>query len=1486
MNSRLLCATAVLTALMAGCALADSDTADSKLFTIDNRDKDEPTASNTRSPQGRHFIPGMPGTLTFQTDVQWNGEPGSVYFTINGTSHQAGITDLGGGNARAEVTVAAPASVAACNEITVEVTNAEGMTAVVTGGLYFHPVPAVVPKWYGDNIPWVVSHDKLKHSVQTSYDFWDLSDRSGVLNTKATVSNEWGVSFDKMAGTFTGSMAGSGSFTASLEFQGVENFGTGRVGSEGSLGVQFPGCGDPRVTPGWDYSLGGSVGLGFPVVRLVQLIPPLTAPIEGVLKVPVLSNILTALRIRAFLAGGGAVAGEYSGMTINPSCFLGATGLTGSLTLGLEGQTAIKAGPAEVGVTVEGVGTPELLLCPELQFQGVVIKLYAGVYASLYEFQVEEKVGSELRLWGPSGHTMNATPDKVLQSSPAATWQPIGDTLLKYGEMNRLPAATAVTTLSADPPTQSGGSTEEVVVENVTRLSGPCILADSDGSRMLFPLHDANKPWYAATDVAYLHSAGGSWSLERVTNDQAAEFTPHASVPDAGSALAAWSRVSGDASQVTSPEQVAPMLDIVVSKLDAASGQWSTPTQITSNSVVDRDPLSIVFGPDEGVLWIQNEADAAPGNATHGDRLMFSGWNGSTWSAPVVLWSGSKGLINLACVEDDSGQAHAVFSVDEDGDLQTRTDRELYQVSTSGGVWGSPVRLTNDEVEDSLPALVAPGGEPVIIWSVGGVLNYTPLASWNPKDVYGEYTISNEAATLDGVTMPGGAAIAYSVQLPTGIDIVVAFYDAALDSWSLPRQLTNDTDVETALSLGCDGDGLVIGYLKNRTVRGPVDVVIDGKIERLENIAQPSRTDLCVLRHTLGNDLAAGAIAVDPVNPAPGAATTLTATVENRGDEPQSNIDVAFYDGDPLSGGVQIGTTQSIAGPLGAGKSQSVTVPWDVPADGKSHRVYVVVDAGQSVEDRNRSNNTSSILCVLPDLVVETGWSDTITSEAVAITAKVANQGVLDAGEFELAWHIGTPDGPEIGRSPVEGLAGGGSAEVTYVWTLGQVATQEFVQVCAVADCRNTVTEADEANNTGIQTVRAPYFEEPSNLRIGAAKQAGHGAAVYLGAKVVTATFPGFLYIEESDRSAGIRVSAGGSYNVGDVVSVTGRLDASGDELAVVADSVTAAGTAVAPGPVSMLSLRLGGAAHGAQAGVQNGTGLNNIGLLVRTWGRVTQTGEGYLYVDDLCGLADSTLTGSAPNTGVRVVCDSSGYAAGEYLLVTGISSCFRNDSGQLQRRILARTAADVQSDARLPLNMPRVSGVKSAPQGSAVSVAGKKVASAFGGFFYVEELDRSSGIKVVSDASVNPGDLAWITGETGTFNGEHQIWAYSVTSQPDPFLIRPLGVVTPSLGGSAFGRQPGVAGGVGLTNVGLLVRVWGRVTQVGSGYLYIDDGAGLMDGSATFGALNQGVRVICDPAGYSPGDFLMVTGASSCYPAGFGYGRQVYAIEIQSVAN
>lgn len=165
-------------------------------------------------------------------------------------------------------------------------------------------------------------------------------------------------------------------------------------------------------------------------------------------------------------------------------------------------------------------------------------------------------------------------------------------------------------------------------------------------------------------------------------------------------------------------------------------------------------------------------------------------------------------------------------------------------------------------------------------------------------------------------------------------------------------------------------------------------------------------------------------------------------------------------------------------------------------------------------------------------------------------------------------------------------------------------------------------------------------------------------------------------------------------------------------------------------------------------------------------------------------------------------------------------------------------------------------------------------VASSAGGEIgnriYVQDQARSSGIQLYLPGevpAVTRGMLLDIQGQMTTIDEERAVL--------DPFLVemavvgepKALFTRTDNLGGGDLLRsiepksvaQRGVENGVGLNNIGLLMRSSGIVTSIGGAHFHMDDGSG------------QTVKVSI-PDGADPpaeGSYVGVTGISSCDPDG-----------------
>ncbi len=136
-----------------------------------------------------------------------------------------------------------------------------------------------------------------------------------------------------------------------------------------------------------------------------------------------------------------------------------------------------------------------------------------------------------------------------------------------------------------------------------------------------------------------------------------------------------------------------------------------------------------------------------------------------------------------------------------------------------------------------------------------------------------------------------------------------------------------------------------------------------------------------------------------------------------------------------------------------------------------------------------------------------------------------------------------------------------------------------------------------------------------TSASINVAKNDALGSDVSLTGSI-TAVFADYIYIESDNRVSGIRVdtdtSASGLTNtdVGEIVTVDGTVqqDSAAQEIYIQAASITPTGQTYTIQPLGLTNKSAGGGSAvgsggNGQVGVAGGTGLNNIGLLVRTTG-------------------------------------------------------------------------------------------------------------------------------------------------------------------------------------------------------------------------------------------------------------------------------------------
>lgn len=207
-----------------------------------------------------------------------------------------------------------------------------------------------------------------------------------------------------------------------------------------------------------------------------------------------------------------------------------------------------------------------------------------------------------------------------------------------------------------------------------------------------------------------------------------------------------------------------------------------------------------------------------------------------------------------------------------------------------------------------------------------------------------------------------------------------------------------------------------------------------------------------------------------------------------------------------------------------------------------------------------------------------------------------------------------------------------------------------------------------------------------TSFDIGDIRNNANGADVTIPCGIVTAgidQFYGNFYVEALSGTSGIRIYAPtAKAYVGDLLRITGKILTQSGERYVTTPVITPLGKGTALKPVYLTGKDIGGCAPNPYTlGVYQSTGLYNVGLLIKTFGKVTTVNSTYryFYIDDGSGRND--LTG---NAGIRVSTSSlaSGNvinmpAAGTYVTVTGILTTLTSQSKTIPS-IRPRTQSDI----------------------------------------------------------------------------------------------------------------------------------------------------------------------------------------------------------------
>jgi len=702
-------------------------------------------------------------------------------------------------------------------------------------------------------------------------------------------------------------------------------------------------------------------------------------------------------------------------------------------------------------------------LLPALEWQGAYIILVGGVQATFgpltfgpaelrYEWPEQESQG--MMTATVSMNTLLRHPEWCLLSRDYLKYRvpeslqlrPLGAALEGQGQTVEQPIETAVFPYS---------------VPNITR-SGPAILA-------VWIADDTGRSLINRTELSFARYDANSWSASvAVADDGTADLNPQLiALPD-GDAACIWQDANGVLNDANDVETFTSHLELAVSTYDHVTATWSTAQRLTDNAILDRSPKLAATATDDMIaVWISNGANDLWGSYPNApNSIMWSAYDGSAWTESNAISAGWGTILDTALAYNGAAAA-LVFCVDADDNLDTPEDQDLWMITYTGGAWSAPIQLTTDPNTDAAPRLAYDSsGTLHLAWLRGHDICVATGTDVAHAQVVAAPQESLQSKDFDLVMGGNGQiALVWNDVSETYNDIWVSYCHPVLQSWSKPRQLTQDDAAERFISGAFDADGnLFCVYDKNHTEYEDREEVVNGQTVVVQDVPKAGRSDLTYLRYELTADLQVtpANVQITPSNPAPGSSATISATVNNLGESAVSNVAVAFYDGDPQAGGVRIGQVQTIAGPIAGGDANSASVSWVVPQGTSPHRVFVVVDPNMTQDDRDWGNNAADIPALAANLTVSE-----ITSQKAGqthiLTVRVSNVGVVPADNVTVVLKQNDPNGPTLASGQVATVAAGAYHDISF--TLSNLPYGQPV-VCAVLDGGNQIDELSEDDNT------------------------------------------------------------------------------------------------------------------------------------------------------------------------------------------------------------------------------------------------------------------------------------------------------------------------------------------------------------------------------------------------------------------------------------
>lgn len=611
----------------------------------------------------------------------------------------------------------------------------------------------------------------------------------------------------------------------------------------------------------------------------------------------------------------------------------------------------------------------------------------AGIYASVLGKTLGELSYPlmDKEIENVNFYSLDDSEPKVLQASSAYMYTPI-----KPENRSYIKKASEWTGGKDDGLSAYSASNKKLkaVQANIYPNARP-YMTESGGKRiMLWIADNTERDDYNKAMLVYsvYDNESGLWGAPQAVYDNGAEDY----LPVVKDGYVVWQKASRTFGESDTLADVAAASEIYVSHFNGTS--FDTPVRITDNAVSDAMPSIAVDGSKASVVWVSNDENDVLG-ITGKNSLYKSELINGSWSAPECI---AEDLNSISSVDAGymNGEFVTAFSHDEDGNIGTVDDKELYIIRN-----GNVQRFTDNDVMDSAPHFEKLNGETALFWYSGDNISYVadlddPVLNGVPL---------NEGSGLGDdfsiISKGGRTAILWTNIKKDASEVCAAIYDSK--QWSQAVEITNTNQyAKFPAGIVDDSGNLIIAFNREKTTG---------------DYSTTGQSDLCIINVAPSCDMEVSDLYIEG-EAAPDSELPVFFDLTNKGELPVEKVDVRIEapDGSVIY-------TDTVTEHIAPGETAEIEAVYTIGSEVVPGEASVYISLPDNTDINSGNDFASADIGLASVKISDAGIVKTNGGYKVTLTAE--NSGYTDASNIAVYLSKDGENTDIIGVESIETLA-------------------------------------------------------------------------------------------------------------------------------------------------------------------------------------------------------------------------------------------------------------------------------------------------------------------------------------------------------------------------------------------------------------------------------------------------------------------------------